>query len=66
MTDPLKPTIALLAKLGSIIVHVEEAASSDAHAFDFGAFHTLRADHDVQEWVEGMQRLALVPAKRKP
>ena len=34
MTDALKPTPALLCKIGSIIVHADEMLSADGHHFD--------------------------------
>ena len=34
MNDPLKPSLTLLVKLGSLIIHHEESASPDGHHFD--------------------------------
>lgn len=65
MSDPLEPSVALLAKLGSIVQHADEALSDDGHAFDWTALRGLLADPDVTEWIGAMQKLAFVPVKRK-
>jgi hypothetical protein len=65
MTDPLKPSLALLCKLGSIAVHVDETMSSDGHIFDAAALKQLNADPEVQAWIADMTKMALVPTKRK-
>lgn len=62
--DPLKPDAGLLCKLGSIAVHVDEAVSADGHPFDIIALRTLIGDPAVKEWLEGMDRMALLPVKR--
>lgn len=64
MSSILKPTPALLAKLGSLIYHLEEAMDSGGHPADVQAAATLREDPDVIEWFRAMQDLALVPVKR--
>lgn len=63
-TSPLNPPASTLAKLGSIIVHAEEATSTNGHEFDWHTFHTLLADPEVQAWLKGMQDLAMLPVKR--
>ena len=62
--DPLKPSPNLLAKLGSVIVHVEEAAAPGGHPFDVTAIRSILADPEVAEWMKGMGKLALLPVKR--
>lgn len=62
--NALTPSPALLAKLGSIIVHADEAASVHGHEFDRVAFRALLADPEVREWIEHMETLAMVPVKR--
>lgn len=64
MSDPLKPSISLLVKLGSLIVHLEEASSADGHAFDWEAVRTLARDPEVTEWMKKMTAMALLPVKR--
>ena len=62
--DPLKPSIALLVKLGSIIVHLEEFMSPKRHEFDLHALQTLTGDAEVSEWLKAMDDLAFLPKKR--
>lgn len=59
-----KPSITLLVKLGSIAVHADEMLSSNGHAFDRIALQGLLADPEIREWIEEMDRLAMVPKKR--
>lgn len=66
MSDTLKPSPALLCKLGSIAVHVDEMLSADGHAFDRVALQALMDDPDVKEWLAAMDKMAMVPRKRKP
>lgn len=62
--NPLKPTPALLCKLGSIVVHAEELISSKGHAFDRHALEQLTTDPDVMEWRAQMDAMAMIPRKR--
>lgn len=62
--DPLRPSTAVLAKLGSLLVHLDEGNSRNGHAFDWTAAKTLWEDYEVQAWLAAMQKLALVPVKR--
>jgi len=64
MNDPLKPTVSLLVKLGSIIVHQEEMTSQKGHRFDKYAFDAVRTDPEVVEWLANMTAMALLPVKR--
>jgi hypothetical protein len=64
MTGPLEPSAALLAKLGSIAVHAEEMLEPLGHGFDRLALLSVLQDPDVQEWLEGMRGLAMLPVKR--
>lgn len=65
MIDTLAPPVAVLAKIGSIIVHLDEGSGNDGHQFDWIALGQLLADRDVQTWLDGMRGLALVPVKRR-
>lgn len=56
--------LGLQAKIGSIIVHVEEGLSNQGHEFDWSAVEGLLAQSDVQEWLEALRSLALLPVKR--
>jgi hypothetical protein len=62
--DPLKPTTSLLMKLGSAVVHAEEALSVMRSEFDLAAFVVLLADPEVRQWMEQMNEMALLPVKR--
>jgi hypothetical protein len=61
---PLNPSVALLAKLGSILVHVEEYLSPDGSPFDRAAIDAGLNDAELRAWLAGMDRLTLVPKKR--
>lgn len=63
-TNPLSPSAALLSKLGSIAVHVEEMLSIKGHDVDRVALQTLLDDVEVREWISAMSELALIPIKR--
>ena len=63
--DPLKPSPAVFAKLGSIVVHTDEYISTDGHAFDREALEALLASEDVREWIAAAKAIALLPEKRK-
>lgn len=67
MSDPLKPPISLLVKLGSLIVHADEYldAAGHGHPFDKGAFDALLEDPEVAAWLEAMGKNALIPLKRR-
>lgn len=65
MNDPLKPTPALLCKLGSIAVHADEFMSSDGHPFDAEALNALLYDPEVVAWLKAMGKMAMIPKKRR-
>lgn len=62
--DPLKPTLSLLTKLGSLVVHMEEIMSPTGHVFDRAAIEQLLNDTEVKFWLARMDDLALLPVKR--
>lgn len=62
--DPMKPSVALLCKLGSLVYHLEEAMDSGGHHFDIAAAKTLRQDPDVELWFYQMRTAAMLPVKR--
>lgn len=59
------PSLGLLVKLGSIIVHADEMTSQDGHRFDRVAFESLLSDPEVVEWISGMTKAGFLPVKRK-
>jgi hypothetical protein len=66
MSDPLKPSAALLCKLGSAVVHADELLSPSGHDFDRHALHSALNDPEVKEWLAQMGKMAMVPLKRTP
>ena len=62
--NPMQPTPALLCKLGSIIVHAEEANEPGGHPFDVMTVQHLVTDPEVVEWMTAMRKLAMLPVKR--
>lgn len=65
MNDPLKPSLALLVKLGSIVIHMDELLHPvKGHVFDKYALDSLASDPDVQEWIQQMNKMAMLPVKR--
>jgi len=60
--DPLKPDVALISKIGSIIVHVDELLSTDGRNVDKLALQVLIQDSSVQRWLKDLG--PLVPVKR--
>lgn len=62
MPDPLKPSLTLLCKLGSALVHTEELLSPKGHVLDKTALDNLLKDPEVQAWVKGMG--VYLPVKR--
>ena len=64
MSEPFKPSVALLAKLGSIAVHAEEMTEPGGHDFDAAAIRSLMSDPEVVEWLAAMRSMAMLPRKR--
>ena len=64
--DPLRPSVDVLCKLGSIIVHADELLSPDGHPVDREALQSAMSDPAVKEWLDSMGAMALVPLKRNP
>lgn len=60
----LKPSVSLLVKLGSLIVHFDETRSSKSHMFDTNAIETLLNDAEVKAWLDSMNKAAYLPVKR--
>lgn len=63
--DPLMPPGGTLIKIGSLLVHYQEFASSDGHYFDKAVIDSLESDPDVRDWLEAMTKKGLLPVKRK-
>jgi hypothetical protein len=65
MTDPFKPSVGLLAKIGSIAQHIDEASGENGHAFDWEAIRSLLADREVTVWMDQMYKHGLLPVARQ-
>ncbi len=64
MSDPLKPSMPLLAKLASVAVHAEEMTGPDGHDFDKVALGSMLDDEEVRAWMNAMAELGLTPVRR--
>lgn len=62
--DPARPSLSLLAKLGSLVVHASEGKSATGSTFDWDAFDSLVADPEVVAWLGAMSALGLVTVPR--
>ena len=62
--DELKPSPALLAKIGSLIVHIDEYLSPDVHEYDLVTLKSLLSDPEIVEWLDEMGKAQLIPVKR--
>jgi hypothetical protein len=65
MSEITNPKLSILVKLGSIAVHADEMISSDGHQFDRVALESLLTDPEILHWIKQMDKLALLPKKRK-
>ena len=61
----LTPSMSLLVKLGSIAVHTDEMLSTSGHVFDMTVLQNALKDPEVSAWIEEMNKLALLPVKRR-
>lgn len=66
MSDPFKPSVGLLAKLGSIAQYIDEVSEKDGDAFDWVAIRSLLADGEVMAWLDRMDQQGLLPKKCEP
>ena len=69
MSVPLTPSVKILARLGSAVVHAEEILSDPATArmvndLDRAAFWGLVNDPEVKEWIAQMDKKALIAVRR--
>lgn len=60
----IEPTLSLLCKLGSIVVHADEATEHGGHEFDVIAIRNVLNDPEVAAWISGMTRKGFLPVKR--
>ncbi len=62
--DPMKPSMDVLVKLGSAIVHAKEAISVDGRPVDKFEFDQLLNEPDLADWLKAMGDMALLPVLR--
>lgn len=62
--DALHPSVTLLCKLSSVVVHADEYLSPDGHDVDLVALHSALRDPEVKEWIEQMAASGMAPVKR--
>jgi hypothetical protein len=58
------PSIALQCKLGSLLVHVEEANSPGSYHIDFTVIQSLMSDPEIVAWMEELRKNGFLPVKR--
>jgi hypothetical protein len=64
MIDVLKPNPSLVVKIGSLIVHYQEALGPKGHPLDWEAIKSIEGEPDVQEWFAEMTKKGFLPVKR--
>lgn len=64
MKEELIPTFEVLIKLGNIVIHTQEMLSSKGHQYDLVVLKQLIEDKEVNEWLNKMDKFALLPKKR--
>lgn len=57
--------ISLVVKLGSIVVHLEEARSSEGHHWDWSTIDSLLTDPEVRTFLDDKANAVFLPVKRK-
>ena len=56
--------LSLQAKIGSVLIHFEEASSRAGRLIDEETIRVLMQDAEVRRWMDGLRELALLPVKR--
>lgn len=62
--DPLNPPATVLAKVGSVVRHLQEAMGDTGMALDVAVAERLLEDPELEAWLEEMDKLGLIPAMR--
>ncbi len=57
-------SLVLAAKLGSLVVHVQEYLSRNSNPVDRSAIETIINDPEIAEWIKVLEKDALVSVKR--
>ena len=58
----MEVSTSIVAKLGSLVVHIEEYFSADSHPLDKTAIESLLMDAELRQWM--MKNKILFPLKR--
>jgi hypothetical protein len=64
MNEPIIPSLQLLVKLGSLVIHYQEATGPKRHPLDMDAIRSIEGEPDVQEWISEMTKRGFLPVKR--
>lgn len=59
-----QPTPEVGMKLASLVMHADEAMSSDGRTVDIEVFKTCLKDDEVQSYLQELDALALLPLRR--
>lgn len=60
----LQPSVGLLVKIGSALVHFDEFNSPGGHEYDLHTAKQLLADPEVAAWIAAGTKAAMLPHKR--
>lgn len=63
--DATKPSLSVIVKLGSIVVHVDELLSPDGRNLDKEVILNLMKDTEVKEWIAAATKAGFLPVKRQ-
>lgn len=64
LADFAQPSLQLLVKIGSALVHAEEYHSPKGHPLDLDAFKSAMTDPEIQNWISAGTENGLLPVKR--
>jgi len=62
--NPLKPSLALLVKIGSAVVHADEFMGPTGHPLDKTAFDDLMRNAELQTWLSDLTEKGYLPVRR--
>lgn len=64
IVQKIEMPVTLRLKLGSLVVHCEEATGNNAHDFDLHAIAGLIQDPEVRLFIEETAKMGILPVKR--
>jgi hypothetical protein len=59
-----RPSLSLVVKLGSLVVHAQEFMEPGGHPFDKTTFETEIQDPEVKAWIDKATKMGFLPQKR--